>query len=173
MLSTDAEDCASPPLPSGLRGQRSRIRPATVADIPAVLRLIAPGVAAGRVLPRTPRAIATTLRDVLLVERGGQMVGVGWAGLIEDGLAEVKALEAPLQADRDLLLTHLLDGLVEMGAASVLMMTDAPDAFVPHGFVPTQAQQHPSKWQGQCLRCPRQPMCCLEAMQKSLGPVLH
>lgn len=145
-----------------------QVRPACVGDIPQILALVAPGIQAGRVLPRTRRQVATAVRDILLLCRGGVPVAVGQASLIEETLGEVHVLEGGTKRDRAVLLRHLSAGLEALGAEQLIAMSDDPAWFLDRGFSRTSIARHKAKWEGHCLRCPRHPLCCLEAVEKPL-----
>ncbi len=163
MLCHAAEE--APPAPAL---QRIQIRAACVTDIPALLALIAPGVQAGRVLPRTRRALATSLRDVAVLCRDGAPVAVGQASLIDEALAEIRLLEGGSARERASLLAHMQASLVALGAERILAMTDDPGFFATKGYQAARVEAHAAKWEGQCLRCPRQPLCCLQAVTTTL-----
>ena len=68
------------------------LRKATFGDVEAIHKLVNDYAQQGVMLPRSRNSIYETLRDVIIAEEEGQLIGVGSLHLSWDALAEVRAL---------------------------------------------------------------------------------
>ncbi|HMP42448.1 MAG TPA: GNAT family N-acetyltransferase, partial [Roseiflexaceae bacterium] len=68
------------------------VRPATDADVAAIVALVAEYARQGHLLPRTAENIRGSLRDWLVADVGGSIVGIGSLLTMSPVLVEVRSL---------------------------------------------------------------------------------
>ena len=106
------------------------VRPAALADVPALGALMAPYIATGDLLPRSEYDLCRHLKEYVLAQApDGSVIGCGALKLYSPVLAEVFAL------------------------------TRQPLFFLRLGFVPTDKAHFPLKVWADCSRCPRREAC--------------
>jgi amino-acid N-acetyltransferase len=144
------------------------IRPAHVGDVVAMQRLIAQYAERDDMLPRALHELYESIRDFVVAEDAGEVVGcaalhVNWANL-----AEVKSL-AVSEARQGcglgrLLVAALITEARELGVASLFCLTTSPGFFRKLGFVEVDRDALPRKVWSECVRCPRFNNCNEVAM---------
>lgn len=149
-------------------GTPMHLRKPTVADVPAMVALMRPHILSERLLPRSPRQVAERLRDYVVAEEGGALIGVASISLVDTHLAEVGALAAEDGGVAEALTLHLLDEARQMGVADAFVLTDEASLFERMGFRPVSIASIPEKRDRQCLRCARLPRCRQVALTVSL-----
>ena len=75
--------------------QYSSIRPATIEDIPDILRIMQDYIAKGYLVPRTQDSISEKLDDYVVYSIDNSIHGCGALHAFEDGMAEVARCELP------------------------------------------------------------------------------
>lgn len=138
-------------------------RPATLADAPAIQRLVNARAKEGLMLPRALSEIYEHIRDFLVCEVDGRVAGcvalsVSWADL---GEVRSLAVEPALQGRGigRMLVTACLDEARRMGLPRLFTLTYIPDFFKRLGFGPIEKADLPHKVWGECIKCPHFPDC--------------
>ncbi|HIP97039.1 MAG TPA: GNAT family N-acetyltransferase, partial [Anaerolineae bacterium] len=72
--------------------KNSTLRKARVGDVPFMADLINGYAAQGEMLPKSLNQIYQSLRDFVVVEEDGQIVGCGALHIVWDDLAEIRSL---------------------------------------------------------------------------------
>ncbi len=139
------------------------VRPATEADIEAIVAVVNENVRQGHLLPRTPENIRASLNTWLVAEIAGQVVGIGSLLKMSDVLVEVRSL-AVLPAFRSYGVgAKVVQGLVEearqRGFPTVFALTRAVHFFEKLGFTVTNKERFPEKVWRDCVICPLQHAC--------------
>ena len=149
------------------------LRKPTVRDVPRMIELMAPGVRNEALLPRSARAVVERLRDYVVVESRGELVGLASVSLLSAALAEVGAVVWQDAAQLGLLLDAALDEARALGVSRAFVM--APDAapYEALGFTRQPIASLPEKRDHQCLRCARLPRCRQLALVKELESVVR
>lgn len=147
----------------------TQLRAPTVSDLPRMLELMAPHVAAGRLLPRSPRELLERLRDYTVIEEQGALVGVGSVALIDMDLAEIGVLVAMRPELEIILVEHLLGLVSSMGIGRAFLMTDSGALVEAEGFRRVPLDALPAKRDRQCLRCSLAPRCRQEAFEIAIA----
>lgn len=140
------------------------VRPARLADVPALEALMAPYVATGDLLPRSNYDLCRHIKEYVVAEApGGTVVGCGSLKIYSAGLAEVAGMAVRPDSQRAGVGRALLDALVAearaQGLDEVLALTRKPGFFTRAGFVLAERQHFPLKVWSDCARCPRQNCC--------------
>ncbi len=157
---------------TGTPGRKVMLRKPKVGDVPSMVALMSPHVMSERLLPRTSRQVAERLRDYVVAEHSGDIIGLASVTLVDLHLAEVGALVAADEAVETRLIDAVLCEAAEMGVSRAFVLTDALEPWQRRGFAPTTVSRIPEKRDRQCLRCPRLPRCRQVALEIELGAPL-
>lgn len=143
-------------------------RPAAPDDVDRMVAFMAPHVASGDLLPRSPQEMRQRLHEFLLLEAAApdrRLVGMGALHRYDGDLAEVRSLAV----DREwtgrgygrLLATTLIDMARSDHLERLIALTRRPAFFERLGFTRTHLDALPEKVTRDCVLCPRR-LCCDE-----------
>lgn len=140
------------------------LRPATLADVAGMERLMAPFVATGDLLPRSNYDLCRHIKEyVVAVAPDGTIVGTGSLKVYSTTLAEIAGLAVrDDQQGRGVgkaLVEVLLVDARALGLHEVFGLTRKPLFFMRLGFRVVEKEQFPLKVWADCARCPRQHAC--------------
>lgn len=147
-------------------------RKASFKDAEAVHKLVNDYAEQGLMLPRSRNAIYETLRDMVIAEEDGVVVGTGALHLVWDELGEVRALAVAPEKARSGIGRNIVEMLTEeakgLGVKTMFTLTYQPGFFAKLGFhvVPKEKLSH-KVWK-ECINCPKFPNCDEIAMVKEL-----
>ena len=144
------------------------LRKPTLSDVPRMVHLMEPHVRAEALLPRTSRVVIERLRDYVVAEADGELVGLASLSLVDDSLAEVGALVWQCQEQLQPLVDAVLTEARALGVRRAFVMVPDANPFERLGFQLTTVETLPEKRDRQCLRCPRLPRCRQVALVKEL-----
>lgn len=148
-----------PPVPSA----GPAVRPAALADVPAMEALMEPFVRTGDLLPRSSYELARHIREYVVAEAEGQIVGTGSLKIYSAALAEVAALAVRDDQQGQGVGRRLVETLVAnaraLALAEVFGLTRKPEFFLRLGFRLAARGEFPLKVWADCARCPRQHAC--------------
>ena len=151
-----------------------RARNAKLPDAFAIEQLIHVHVGDGTLLPRTLAEICENIRDFIVVENEGEIVGCGALHLYGMHLAEVRSIvvkpEAKGQGAGGRLLRALLEEAEEQKVTAVCLFTRIPDFFFHFGFRVVDRTTLPDKIYKDCQTCPRLYACDEVAMVRGRIP---
>ena len=146
------------------------LRKATFGDVEAIHKLVNDYAQQGVMLPRSRNSIYETLRDVILAEEEGRLVGVGSLHLSWDALAEVRALAIAPDFQRRGIGRQIVEALLVEGRAlwvkTFFTLTYQPEFFGTLGFSEVTKEELPQKVWKECINCPKFPNCDEVAMVK-------
>jgi amino-acid N-acetyltransferase len=164
---------------SGATAREAPTRPAIVrkaraADGPSIQGLLAHFAARGELLHRTLDEVYQHLRDFVVCEAEGQIVGVCALWLYWEDLAEVRSLAVhEAYAGRGLgkaLVGACLDEAADLGIRRVFALTYRPGFFERLGFQTLDKRELPQKIWKDCLRCARFNCCDETALIRDIAP---
>ncbi|MCD6518401.1 MAG: N-acetyltransferase [Anaerolineae bacterium] len=139
------------------------IRKALVQDVPAMARLINWFASQGQMLPRSHHQIYQYLRDFIVAEEDGEIVGCGALHIVWEDLAEVRSLAVQESHQRRGIGRRLVQALLqearELGLPRVFALTYQQTFFEELGFHVVPRESLPHKIWGDCLNCPKFPNC--------------
>jgi amino-acid N-acetyltransferase len=149
------------------------LRRARVADVPAIQRLINSFADLDQMLPRSLSELYENVRDYLVAEDDGDVVGCCALHVTWSDLAEVKSL-AVREYQRGLglgskLVTACLDEAKAIGVPRLFVLTYIPDYFARFGFHQVEKAELPQKVWSECIRCPKFPDCGEVGMVLDIG----
>ena len=139
-------------------------RAALPDDIPAMVALMAPYIATGDLLPRTPGDLERDIGQyVVACERGGAVVGMGALRPYTAGLAEVIAIAVHARAQGrgvgQAIVEYLVRRAAELGFHEVFALTRVAGFFHRLGFTTVEKGRFPLKVWFDCARCARLHCC--------------
>lgn len=146
----------------------AQLRRARVADVVPMQRLINTFAERDEMLPRALHELYENIRDFVVMEEDGEIVGtaalhVNWANL-----AEVKAVAVAAHCHRKGYGRQLVQATLEdarhLGIARVFCLTYRPDFFRSLGFTEVDRNTLPRKVWSECIRCPKFTNCTEIAM---------
>ncbi len=149
-----------------------RIRKAAIADVRVIHRLVNSFAKREEMLPRSLNEIFETLRDHVVCEDGGGIVGVCALHILWEDLAEIRSLAVKAEARKrgigKRLVRSCLAEAKKLGLSRVFVLTYNPDFFRSLGFADIDKAELPQKIWGDCLRCHKFPECDESALIKEL-----
>lgn len=151
-----------------------RTREATLPDAEQIHRLISTHFESGTLLPRTFPEICENVRDFVVVEDGGLIVGCGALHLYGLHLAEIRSITVdPAYRHRGagvLLVKKLLKQAEKHRVGGVCLFTRIPEFFSQLGFAIVQREDIPDKLYKDCCVCPKLNSCDEVAMVRGDVP---
>lgn len=147
-------------------------RNATFKDVESILAIINRYAQEGAMLSRARNTIYETLREYVLAEQDGEIIGVGALHLVWDELAEIRSLAViPAQTKTGIgriIVEKLVAQAQAIDVKTVFALTYQPGFFIKLGFheVPKE-QLSPKVWK-ECINCPKFPYCDEIAVVKTL-----
>jgi amino-acid N-acetyltransferase len=149
-------------------------RNATLPDAIAVEQLIHVHVADGTLLPRSLAEICENIRDFVVVENEGEIVGCGALHLYGMHLAEIRSITVTRKSKGRgagrVLIDALLKEAQKQSVSCVCLFTRIPQFFGKLGFREVDKEKLPDKALKDCIQCPRQNACDEIAMYRGTLP---
>jgi amino-acid N-acetyltransferase len=149
--------------PKARPARHVKIRKARMADIERIHALVNGYSRQGVMLPRGRADLYEALRDFVVAEQGGEVVGCGALAIQWDNLAEVKSLAVDqAHCNRGIgrrLVKACLAEARRLGIGQVFALTATPSFFEAMGFVRVSRESLPHKVWADCVRCPKFPDC--------------
>lgn len=151
------------------------IRPARLADIPALHRLIDGFAAQGLMLGRTTSELCDRIREFLVADAGdGDIRGCVAMHIYTESVAEVRSLAVAPDRQGSGLGRRLVEGCIaeagRWGLQRLICLTYQAGFFARLGFVRVDRSRFPDKVWGDCVRCPSFLDCREVAMWRFIGP---
>jgi N-acetylglutamate synthase-like GNAT family acetyltransferase len=133
-------------------------------DIPGMVALMAPYIATGDLLPRTPGDLERDIAQyVVACDRDATVVGMGALKPYTSGLAEVMALAVHADAQGrgvgHVVVERLVRRAAELGFDEVFALTRVAGFFHRLGFTTVEKGRFPLKVWSDCARCARRHCC--------------
>lgn len=150
------------------------VRPARLADVPAIHALIATFAERKQMLPRPVSELYETVRDFLVAEaEPGGLVGCAALHIDTDKIAEVKSLAVAEAAHGRgvgrALVERACAEAATLGIERVFCLTYQVDFFTRLGFTRVDRSRLPEKVWGECIRCHRFLDCDEVAMWRAVS----
>lgn len=148
------------------------LRKARMRDIPGMLSLINGYASQGTMLPRTDFELAEDIRDFVVAESEGAIVGCGALHIYTPSAAEVRSLAVDPQNKSAGIGRKVVEELEHEAAAygltSVFAFTYVPGFFAKLGYAQVDRGLLPQKAWKDCLRCPKFQNCDEIAVHKQM-----
>jgi len=149
-------------------------REALLPDGERIHELIAAYATDGTLLPRTLAEICENVRDFMVLEESGQVIGCGALHLYGTHLAEIRSITVDRNYQKrgsgELLVQSLMSEARKHRVSCICLFTRSPEFFAKLGFEAARREDLPDKINRDCCVCPRY-LCCDEvAMVKGEIP---
>ena len=145
-------------------------RKARFDDIESIYGLVNIYAAQGEMLPRSRNTLYENLRDMVVAEEEGRVIGVGALHIMWDRLAEVRMMAIAPEHTRQGIGAEIVQRLLNegdvLGIEKVFTLTYKPDFFRKLGFIRISREELPQKVWKECIDCPKYPNCDEIAMIK-------
>ena len=145
-------------------------RKAKFDDVEPIYQLVRDYAAQGDMLPRSRNTLYENLRDIVVAEENGTVIGVGALRIMWDRLAEVCMMAiAPTHIRQGIgaeIVRRLLDEGDALGIEKFFTLTYKPEFFETLGFLRISREELPQKVWKECIDCPKYPNCDEIAMIK-------
>jgi amino-acid N-acetyltransferase len=149
-------------------------RNAVLPDVEHIHAIIQPYADAGILLPRSRSELAENVRDFVVAEEAGRIVGCGALHLYGTHLAEIRSIAvAPESKGRGVgraLVNALMEGALRHSVTCVCLFTRTPSFFSHLGFEIARREELPDKIYKDCVCCPKLSNCDEIAMVKGKIP---
>jgi len=141
----------------------ARIRKPRATDGPAIQRLLGQFARKGELLPRTLNEVYRNLRDFVVAESGGEVIGVCGLSVYWEDLSEIRSLAVDEAHGGKGLGTALvqacLDEAAALGIKRVFALTYRPGFFARLGFRELDKRELPEKIWKDCIQCAKFHCC--------------
>jgi amino-acid N-acetyltransferase len=147
-------------------------RKATFNDVEAMHKLVNSYAEQGLMLARSRNVLYETLRDFIVAEDDGEIVGIGALHLTWDKLAEIRAMAVAPGRVKAGIGRNIVNVLIEEAAAleilRIFTLTYQPGFFGKLGFTEITKEELPHKVWKECINCAKFPNCDETAMIRDL-----
>jgi len=151
-----------------------RTREARLPDAERIHELIATYSGDGTLLPRTLAEICENVRDFVVLEEAGEIIGCGALHLYGPHLAEIRSItvcrEQQHAGGGKRLVKALLAQARKHEVSCICLFTRIPEFFARMGFSLAQREDLPDKMHKDCCVCPRFHCCDEVAMVRGELP---
>jgi len=148
------------------------IRKARISDIKELHKLINFYGDRGEMLARSLNELYENLRDFLVFDENGEILGCCALHISWEDLAEIKSLAVkPGHTGKGIgkkLIEECLKETEELGIKKVFALTFKPEYFEKRGFKKIDKEELPHKIWSECINCPKFPNCEEIAMLKEM-----
>ena len=139
------------------------IRKAKLSDVEAIHALVNFYADKGLMLSRARSSLYENIRDFVVAETDGEVVGTGALHILWSDLAELRTLAVKETMSRQgiggQLVNYILNEAKELGLIKVFTLTYRPHFFNAQGFNIIDKQEMPHKVWTDCINCPKFPNC--------------
>jgi len=140
-----------------------RTREAILPDAERIHALISNYAGDGTLLPRSLAEICENVRDFVVLEDGGEIIGCGALHLYGVHLAEIRSITVDPRRQSSgggkRLVKALLEQAEKHQVSCVCLFTRIPEFFSRMGFVAAAHADLPDKIHKDCFQCPRLGNC--------------
>lgn len=149
-------------------------REAVLPDAESIHELIAFYSTDGTLLPRNLAEICENVRDFIVLEESGHIIGCGALHLYGTHLAEIRSITVERNFQKrgggELLVQSLMSEARKHQVSCICLFTRSPQFFAKLGFDVAQREDLPDKINKDCCVCPRYHCCDEVAMVKGELP---
>ena len=145
-----------------------RIRPARMSDVRPIHALLTVFAAKGLMLPRSISSLYDHLRDFVVYEEAGTILGICALHICWDDLAEIRSLAVAEEKQGSgigaMLVESCLDEANSLEIKNVFVLTYQAAFFRKLGFKDKDKQELPHKIWSDCIHCSKFPDCDEDAL---------
>lgn len=147
-------------------------RPAQLSDVPQMMPLLNRYAQQAEILPRMEDEVYRSIREWVVVEAAGELVGMGSLLILWHDLAEIRSLVVdPACHGRGIgrrIVHRLLEDAQKLNIPTVFALTRQPGFFLKLDFSLTRKEVLPQKVMKDCVFCPKFHACDETAVIKNL-----
>jgi amino-acid N-acetyltransferase len=147
-------------------------RSAVVDDVPAIHKLINKFARRERMLARSLGELYEMVRDFVVCEQNGRVVGCGAIRVFWSDLAEIKAVAVDGRYKQRgygrMIIEQLHQEAKRCGVKRTFVLTFVPEFFGKLGYQEVEKGQLPHKIWSECVKCPQFPDCKEVAMVREV-----
>ena len=147
------------------------LRRAKTKDVPQIVQLINHYAGKGEMLSRSQSQVFNALRDYVVIEENGRLVGCGALHVVWSDIGEIRSLAiAPERVGQGWgkrIVEYLAEDARGLELPRVFILTYKPEFFAKLKFEPVDKKDLPHKVWKDCLNCPKFPGCDEVAMIRS------
>jgi amino-acid N-acetyltransferase len=156
--------------------QRIALRPARLADVPAIVALVNEFAAEKVMLARTPESVLLALHDFVVAVSGhGRVLACAALKEYSPSLAEVASVAVARAAHGRGLGRRVVEAVEALaarrGITELFALTLTDGFFEAIGYEITDVSRYPEKQRRDCAACPRRTACNEICVTKSLAAV--
>ena len=133
------------------------VRQARITDVPGIAALVDRFAGRGLILPRPTEEIYQSLREWMVAEQAGQIIGCGALVILWADLAEIRSLVVVPEVQRTGvgrgLVTALMNEAAELKLPQVFALTRKSGFFLKLGFRVVPRESLPRKIWKDCITC--------------------
>ena len=141
----------------------SLIRNARISDAREIHRLIIMWADKDKMLPRPLVEIYESIRDFIVCETDGRLIGVAALHVVWENIAELRSLVVDEGSESKGIGKRLVEKALEeaggLGVEEMFVLTYIPEFFTKLGFSVIDKQTLPHKIWSDCVRCHKFPDC--------------
>jgi amino-acid N-acetyltransferase len=149
-----------------------QIRTAKIKDVEEIVKLVNYYADLGDMLPRALSQVYSGIRDYVVIEDHGRIIGCGAMHVVWSDIGEIRTLAIVPERTRRGLGRMIVDQLIEnaksLDLPKLFALTYKPDFFEKMGFKRIDKKELPHKVWKDCLNCSKFPDCDEVAMVKKL-----
>jgi amino-acid N-acetyltransferase len=138
-------------------------RNAVLPDVPGIHAIVQPYAEAGTLLPRPVAELCENIRDFVVAEEHGRIIGCGALHLYGTHLAEIRSIAVSPDAKGRGAGRVLVDALMaearRQSVTCVCLFTRTPAFFAHLGFQVARREELPDKIYKDCVCCPKLSDC--------------
>jgi amino-acid N-acetyltransferase len=151
-----------------IKNRSGRIRPGRMNDVRAIHGLLTTFAAKGLMLPRSISSLYDHLRDFVVYEEDGLILGICALHICWDNLAEIRSLAVAESRQKHGVGAQLVDSCLDEARSleieNVFVLTYQAAFFRKFGFQDCDKQELPHKIWSDCLHCSKFPDCDEDAL---------
>ena len=138
-------------------------RKAILSDVETIHFMVNEYATAGKMLPRSRGLLYECIRDFVVAEEEGKVVGAGALHVLWDDLAEIRTLAVHSEYNNlgvgKRIVRELLVEALSLGISKVFTLTYQRQFFEKCGFTVIDKDTLPQKVWTDCINCPKFPNC--------------
>ena len=138
-------------------------RKATLNDVENIHAMVNEYAAQGKMLPRSRNLLYECIRDFVVAEEDGKVIGAGALHILWEDLAEIRTLAVdPAYLNKGIgkrIVNDLIHEAHSLGASKIFTLTYQQIFFEKCGFRVIDKDNLPQKVWTDCVNCPKFPNC--------------
>ncbi|MCX7857636.1 MAG: N-acetyltransferase [Deltaproteobacteria bacterium] len=148
------------------------LRKAYPEDIRYIHKIVNAAASKGEMLPRSLAELYENLRDYVVYEKNGKIIGTGALHICWEDLAEIRSV-CVVKRWRGTgvgseIVRYLIDEARNLRIKRIFLLTYQEEFFKSLGFEIADKKELPQKIWTECVRCPKFPNCDEKAMVMEL-----